>query len=203
MRYRSAFLGAVLALGVSTSARTQELGTIDFPTSGSPAAQPAFLKGVLLMHSFEYDDARRRFRRGAESRPRLCDGLLGRGDDLQSPGVAAARLARPARRRWRARAPTPDARLAKAPTEREKDWLRAVDILYGPGEKLARDLAYADAMKPWRQVSGRRRGGVVLRARATRHQPRRPRRRDLHARRRDRRAGVSRRIRTIPARRTT
>jgi tetratricopeptide (TPR) repeat protein len=52
-------------------------------------------------------------------------------------------------------APTADARRAKAPTEKEKDWLGAVERLYGTGDaatslsasKLARDLAYADAMK--------------------------------------------------------
>ena len=42
--------------------------------------------------------------------------------------------------------PTPEARLAKAKTEREKDYLRAIDVLYGDGDKKARDFAYADAM---------------------------------------------------------
>ena len=48
-----------------------------------------------------------------------------------------------------------EARRAKATTEKEKDWLGAVERLYGGGDastslsagKLARDLAYADAMK--------------------------------------------------------
>jgi tetratricopeptide (TPR) repeat protein len=42
--------------------------------------------------------------------------------------------------------PTPEARSAKAPTQREKDYLHAVEILYGDGDKVSRDLAYADAM---------------------------------------------------------
>jgi hypothetical protein len=42
---------------------------------------------------------------------------------------------------------TAEARLAKAPTEREKDWLRTVDVLYGPGDKAARDTLYAEAMR--------------------------------------------------------
>ena len=37
------------------------LGVLDFPTSGDPAAQEAFERGVMLLHSFEYDDARRAF----------------------------------------------------------------------------------------------------------------------------------------------
>lgn len=42
--------------------------------------------------------------------------------------------------------PTPQARLAKAPTARERDYLGAVEILYGEGTKAARDFRYADAM---------------------------------------------------------
>src|SRR6187402_3842938 len=67
MQLRAALLAAVLALlspvvsGFSRIETSQELGAIDFPTSGSPAAQPLFIKGVLLMHSFEYDDAREAF----------------------------------------------------------------------------------------------------------------------------------------------
>jgi tetratricopeptide (TPR) repeat protein len=43
-------------------------------------------------------------------------------------------------------APTPEERAAKAPTEREKGFLRAVDTLFSPGEKAGRDRAYADEM---------------------------------------------------------
>jgi hypothetical protein len=41
---------------------------------------------------------------------------------------------------------TPAERLAKAGTERERDYLRTVDVLYGDGEKNARDFLYSDAM---------------------------------------------------------
>src|SRR5713226_3321576 len=43
--------------------------------------------------------------------------------------------------------PTPEARSAKAKTEREKDFLHAVEILYGEGTKFERDDKYADFMK--------------------------------------------------------
>jgi hypothetical protein len=32
------------------------LGRISFPNSGSPVAQTPFVRGVLLLHSIEYDD---------------------------------------------------------------------------------------------------------------------------------------------------
>jgi hypothetical protein len=47
-----AVIVAILAVCLASPARSQELGSIDFPTSGSPAAQPHCIKGVLLMHSF-------------------------------------------------------------------------------------------------------------------------------------------------------
>src|SRR5204862_5677249 len=56
-----------------------------------------------------------------------------------SPDLAKAALAK--------LAPAADARRAKAQTEKEKDWLAAVEKLSGAGEKLERDLAYSDAMK--------------------------------------------------------
>lgn len=48
-------------LGVPALA-AERLGEVSFPNSGSEGAQPAFLKGVLLLHSFEYDDAAAAFR---------------------------------------------------------------------------------------------------------------------------------------------
>ena len=36
--------------------------------------------------------------------------------------------------------------MAKAPTERERDFLRTLDVLYGEGTKNERDFLYADAM---------------------------------------------------------
>ncbi len=44
-------------------------------------------------------------------------------------------------------APTASARLVKAPTEREKMYLSAVETLYGKGDKAENDRAYAEAMR--------------------------------------------------------
>jgi hypothetical protein len=152
MKLRAALLAAVLALlspvvsGISRIEAVQDLGTIDFPTSGSPAAQPLFIKGVLLMHSFEYDDAREAFVEAQKADPAFAMAYWGEAMTFNhpvwqrtSPDLARAALGK--------LAATAAARRAKAPTEKEKDWLSAVEKLYGPGEKLARDLAYADAMK--------------------------------------------------------
>jgi tetratricopeptide (TPR) repeat protein len=145
MKQRAVLL-ALLAVCLGSPARSQELGSIDFPTSGAPAAQPLFVKGVLLMHSFEYDDAREAFVAAQKADPGFAMAYWGEAMTFNhpvwqrtSPDLAKAALNK--------LAPTADARRAKAPTEKEKDWLGAVERLSGAGDKLARDLAYADAMK--------------------------------------------------------
>ncbi len=124
MRTGAAFLAAVLALCRLRPQPdcAQELGTIDFPTSGSPAAQPLFIKGVLLMHSFEYDDAREAFVEAQKADPAFAMAYWGEAMTFNhpvwqrtSPDLAKAALAK--------LAATADARRAKAPTEKEKDWL--------------------------------------------------------------------------------
>ena len=46
----------------NTHAQSVDLGHIDFPTSGAPEAQEYFIRGALLLHSFEYADAAEAFR---------------------------------------------------------------------------------------------------------------------------------------------
>src|ERR1019366_9725626 len=48
---------------------TGELGTTHFPNSGARAAQPAFLRGLLLLHSFEYAAARQSFQAAERTDP--------------------------------------------------------------------------------------------------------------------------------------
>ena len=51
-----------LALLAAPAFSAERLGVVSFPNSGSEAAQQSFLRGVLLLHSFEYDDAAAAFR---------------------------------------------------------------------------------------------------------------------------------------------
>jgi tetratricopeptide (TPR) repeat protein len=44
-------------------------------------------------------------------------------------------------------APSAEGRQAKAPSAKEKDWLASLDSLYGPGDKLSRDRAYAEQLR--------------------------------------------------------
>jgi tetratricopeptide (TPR) repeat protein len=142
---------AVVSLPASSvvsgfSQMDQDLGAIDFPTSGSAAAQPHFVRGVLLLHSFEYDDAREAFQAAQQAEPGFAMAYWGEAMTYNHPvwQRTSPDLARAALNRL---APSPEARRGRAPTEKEKEWLGAVERLFGEGQKLARDLAYAEAMR--------------------------------------------------------
>ncbi len=125
--------------------RAGELGVTQFVNSGARRAQPAFLHGLLLLHSFEYAAARRDFLE-AEKIDRgfvmaywgealTYNQPLWREQDRDSANAALARLAR-----------DPAARAAKAATPRERAYLASVEQLYGVGDKAVRDAAYCVAL---------------------------------------------------------
>lgn len=137
----------LVALSCRSPPTTQEpqLGSLDFPTSASAAAQDHFIKGMLLLHSFEFDDAREAF---VEAQKVESDFAMAYwGEALTHNHLLWSRqdpeAARKAMQRLGA---TPEDRIAKAPTEREKDYIRTLDALYGEGTERERDLAYRDAM---------------------------------------------------------
>jgi tetratricopeptide (TPR) repeat protein len=146
MRPIVAAAALLLAAGVAKTMPAQELGTITFPTSGAPAAQPEFIRGVLFLHSFEYASAAEAFRRAQALDPKFAMAYWGEALtythqvwNQQDVGKARAALQR--------LAPTRDARLAAAPTPRERAYLSAVETLYGDGPKARRDTLYANAME--------------------------------------------------------
>jgi tetratricopeptide (TPR) repeat protein len=136
---------SVVALWSQPQSAPPVLGRIAFPTSGSPQAQPAFVRGVLLLHSFEYDDAIDAFRQAQQADPGFAMAYWGEALSYNQPlwynenvDKARAVLGR--------LAPTRAARQAMAPTAREKAYLDAVERLFGDGDKPSRDRAYADRM---------------------------------------------------------
>jgi hypothetical protein len=145
--FRAALLAVLsIGLGRGAAARGQELGRIDFPTSAKGAAQERFLQGVLLLHSFMYDDAADEFRAAQKADPGFALAYWGEAMTYNHP-LWMDRDAEAARQALARLAPTRQERLAKAPTKREQGYLNAVEELYAEGEKRDRDLAYADAMK--------------------------------------------------------
>jgi tetratricopeptide (TPR) repeat protein len=142
----AALAGILIVTACLAQAQTGQLGRIDFPTSGAPAAQQEFIRGALLLHSFEYEDAREAFQRAEKLDPNFALAYWGEAMTFNHP-LWMDRDRDSARAALAKLAPTPGAREAKAPTEREKMYLRAVETLYAEGEKTDRDLAYAAAMR--------------------------------------------------------
>ncbi len=107
-------------------------------------AQEAFIRGLLLLHSFEFEDAREAFQSAQKIDPDFAMAYWGEAQthnhaiwqrqDFDAARAALSKLGA-----------TPEARYAKAGTERERGYLRSLDVLYGAGGKRERDYAYSDA----------------------------------------------------------
>ncbi len=123
-----------------------QLGTITFPTSGAAAAQPAFLEGVKDLHSFQFDEAAVAFQKAEQIDPNFAMAYWGEAMSHNHPLWAEVDV--PAAQKVLEKlAPSPEARIAKAKTDKEKAYIDAVNqLFYAPGDKLARDNAYSQAM---------------------------------------------------------
>src|SRR5437899_1458871 len=139
-------LACLAGAGELRSAQTPRLGTIDFPTSRAPAAQAPCVRGVRLLHSFEYQDALQAFREAQRIDSGFALAYWGEALAYTHP-VWNEQDQNAARAALQRLGPTREARRAKAPTPREKAYLDAVEALYGAGSKTQRDTAYALAME--------------------------------------------------------
>ncbi len=125
-----------------------EIGTIHFPASTvSVEAQAHFLRGATILHSFGWKQAIAEFKRAQSADPNFAMAYWGESlcynhplmpeMDRQTPQDVLNKLG-----------PTLDARLAKAPTPREKGFLLAVEeLFFGEGDIKARRTAYMEAMR--------------------------------------------------------
>ena len=153
-------LGVALAiafLAINAAPRAQErhnhpaapslkLGTVHFPNSGKAAAQESFLRGIALLHSFEYEEAAEQLRAAQKVDPSFAMAYWGEAltyihplwgeDDTVAARAALARLGA-----------TSDARIAKAPTPRERAYGAAVEALFANADLPARARGFADGMR--------------------------------------------------------
>jgi tetratricopeptide (TPR) repeat protein len=121
------------------------LGELSFPNSGNEAAQAPFLRGVKLLHNFQYEGAVGAFEEAQKADPGFALAYWGEAM-AHNYTLWAEQHTDQARAILAKLGPTPEARAAKAKTAREKMWLGAVEALYGKGTKYERDEAYADRM---------------------------------------------------------
>jgi len=150
-------VAVIVALGFATAACAQRgatlqtvdgLGTATFPTAAkSDTAQAAFLRGLLLLHLFEYPTAAKAFEQAEKLQPDFAMAYWGEAMTYNH-GIWNEMDAAAGRAALAKLGPTPAARVAKAPTARERAYLAAVEILYSEqGTKQARDARYCAAMQ--------------------------------------------------------
>jgi tetratricopeptide (TPR) repeat protein len=141
-------LAAILAVAATAAgaAQTSRVGDVAFVNSGAAAAQASFLYGLAQLHNFEYDDAARAFRDAQQKDPGFAMAYWGEAMTKNHPVWMEQDLGG-ARRILERLAPTSNERVAKAGTAREQSYMRAVEALYGSGDKPARDLAYLAEMR--------------------------------------------------------
>ena len=123
----------------------QDFGEVAFANSGPAAAQADFLHGLAQLHNFEYGDAAEHFRKAQQIAPDFALAFWGEAMTKNHP-VWHEEDVPAAREILNRLAPTPEARLAKATTEREKLYLRSVEVLFGDGAKDERHRRYESAL---------------------------------------------------------
>jgi tetratricopeptide (TPR) repeat protein len=122
------------------------LGSITFPNSGAKRAQAPFLRGVALLHSFEYYDAANAFK-AAQRRDKnfalayWMEALTYRHPLWGQEDLVAARAV------LNRLGPNLNARLARAKTPRERAFGAAVETLFGSGTELDRARGFAEGMQ--------------------------------------------------------
>jgi tetratricopeptide (TPR) repeat protein len=145
-RLLQSVLACVLLSGGVNAAELESIGTFDFPTSGSPQAHEHFTLGVGYLHSFGWKQAREEFRLAQQLEPDFAMAYWGESFtynhpfipewDAISPGEVLNRLGA-----------TSSERLSKAPTEREKGFIRAAEAYaFSPGSVDNKRTAWMRAM---------------------------------------------------------
>ncbi len=123
------------------------LGHIDFPTTTpSEEAQAAFIRGMLYMHVFEYDFAAAQFRQAREIDADFVMAHWG-GAMVHNHPIWDDQDLDKARAVLNELGASAAARAAKTTSQKEKDYLESLEILYGAGPKGGRDLDYMGYME--------------------------------------------------------
>ncbi|HEX8841244.1 MAG TPA: hypothetical protein VF757_02985 [Sphingomicrobium sp.] len=122
-----------------------QLGKLSFETSCGPAAQTSFETGLGWLHSFGYQDSERSFAEAAAADPGCAIAWWGVAMSNYHPLWAAPTPAEFAR----GKDAIEKAKAAGAKSQREKDYVAALDTFYRDADRLdlkTRAFAYSNAM---------------------------------------------------------
>ena len=132
-----------LRSGTSASAPAPDalrLGRVEFPTSGLPAAQPHFLRGVAALHSFWYEEAMESFQTALRLDPGFAMAWWGVAMTYRRPFVPGTDVEAGRRALAQIRAPM-------ALTARERAYVEALRAWYAGETPAERAQAHAVAMR--------------------------------------------------------
>ena len=125
---------------------SEKLGRVNFSVSCNPQAQKQFNRAVAWLHSFEYEEAEKAFTEVTVTDPRCGMGYWGVAMSNYHPlwvAPTAAEL-------QKGSSAVEKAKLAGARTERERDYIAAIEIFYRDTNRLdhrTRTFAYSEAME--------------------------------------------------------
>ena len=140
----SALLLSISLIGQAQA--QQEYGYTEFEASGSRAAHQVFLRGLLQLHNFEYEDARASFQ---DAQSIDSDFVMAYwGEALSYEHSFWGRFDTEASKSTMAKlGGTPEERASKAETQREKDYLQTLEVLFSEGSQEERELRYSESLR--------------------------------------------------------
>ena len=146
--FRLALILGLAVTGTASSADARDVqiyGSTDFPTSGSPEAHEVFIVGLLQLHNFEFEDARVSFQAAQDLDPEF--GMSYWGEALTYEHMLWNRFETEKSRGVIQRlGSTVAEREAMFTTEREKDYLRSIEVLFAEGTQEEREIKYSAAL---------------------------------------------------------
>ncbi len=129
-----------------TAEESTQLGDLNHQFSISEVARPHFDKGLLLLHSFEYEDARAEFQKANDADPKELMNYWGLAM-THYRALWGLQDVEAGRRVMSQLGATKEERLAIAEDPLEQELWKGIEILYGEGELLERNERYVGHMK--------------------------------------------------------
>lgn len=129
---------------------SEKLGHVNFTVSCKPQAQRQFNRAVAWLHSFEYEEAEKAFTEVTITDPRCGMGYWGIAMSNYHPIWAPPTVAQ----LQKGSNAIEKGKAASAKTQRERDYIAAVEVFYKDADKLdhrTRTFAYSEAMKQLHQ----------------------------------------------------
>ncbi len=153
MRIRLVLVALLCTVGLPLPglAQPDKLGKVTFPTSCDPRVQAQFERGVAMLHSYWFPEARKAFNAVIQQNPNCAMAYWGLAVNYLGNTLSAPPPLKDITAAWEA---LEKARAIGAKTQRELDWIEAISAYYRDHDKVplnARLAAYTKAMEQMTQ----------------------------------------------------